>query len=796
MPIRVNLKEIFPSDPQEITVDKVNFNFNKLLELGIGTPGPIGITGPQGPAGPIGLTGPQGDRGATWWVDSGDPNTLTFTGLIDGDLYLDQDSTSFQVYQYDDTTSTWTPIVSIAAIVNTYLSSLSTIPFEAVPTTQLPGTTTVNKFILFDERAFGSDSVRGTNNTSQNNILFLNNFNEATIGVLPEQTLGQDQYNSLFAIFPDHSDSQLSSNAEIGRYHIELGSLYMDDDSLPIGTIKYSNIKHNLKAKFYKKYNSIPQLSSTNSWINVAKFSLSFTENQTFSDIDQNAEFEFLLPKWNNEGMSPVREQLAIRLSSAEAAVEQGSAFTHIVADGIHIAIDPSPTNPLNLNATLGLALDFSSANVKLSGKTHLMLDANSGVNGMIILNKGTFINGELDVAGPITTSGNSGLPSAVVSSPIFAGNFGSPNIGRLYIGNGTGWKFHFSSRASSINTDLVTLVDDGNVGIGAPSPGARLDVNTGNITTNNIAFRAVDSSSAGFYSVPKVGGVGNYFTIGQLNDTAIIGTTGETLIIGAQNGAAWRFKGNSGSAAGGEMHTDAMIGVGTGSPTAKLHVVGEFKLQDGSQVDNSYLSGNANGDTSFLPISNIIPVGAIMPYYGVAAPTGWLLCNGGFAAAYPALNAHLIALGSYVTFPIPGGGTLNIGVTPNLQGQFIAGAGGAYSLGDTAGSNTVSLTRQQLAKHKHVLNDGVDGAVFSEDGAHTHTYRLVSQFGDSDGMSDNEGSYSDTANTSSNGAHRHTGETGDGTTNGVAAGGPNGQDGAPHENRPPFMALTYIIKT
>ena len=78
MPIRVNLKEIFPSDPQEINVDKVNFNFNKLLELGIGTPGPIGLTGPQGAAGPTGLVGPQGDRGATWWVDAGDPNLLRY----------------------------------------------------------------------------------------------------------------------------------------------------------------------------------------------------------------------------------------------------------------------------------------------------------------------------------------------------------------------------------------------------------------------------------------------------------------------------------------------------------------------------------------------------------------------------------------------------------------------------------------------------------------------------------------------------------------------------------------------
>ena len=89
MPIRINLKEIFPSDSQDITVDKLNFNFNKLLALGIGDQGDQGTSGPQGAAGPIGLSGTQGLRGSSWFVDAGDPNTLTFVDLLDQDLYLD-----------------------------------------------------------------------------------------------------------------------------------------------------------------------------------------------------------------------------------------------------------------------------------------------------------------------------------------------------------------------------------------------------------------------------------------------------------------------------------------------------------------------------------------------------------------------------------------------------------------------------------------------------------------------------------------------------------------------------------
>ena len=421
MPIRINLKEIFPSDPQEILVNKLNFNYNKLLELGVGTPGPTGLTGPQGAAGPIGLVGPQGDRGATWWVDSGDPNTLIFTGLIDGDLYLDQTSNVFQIWKYDDGTSTWNQVVSIAAIVNSYLSGLSTIPFETVSTFQAPGSTPVTKFILFDKRDdYVADATRGTANTSLNNMLFLNNFDETDITY---PTLGRDQYNSLLSIFPAHDDTQDSGRAQSGRYHIEMGSLYMDDDVLPVGTIQYSELKHNLKAKFYKQYIDPalpPYLPSTNTWINTAKFSLSFTESQSLLDIDQNGAFEFLFPKWNNEGASSIQEELSVVLSSAEAIVERSPAHTHIVADGIHVS-----TKSSSINATLGLALDFVSLNTKLDGKNHLMLDSNSGVDGVILLNKGAFVNGDMNIVDGLALGSGYEDLTAPANSMIVEGRLG-----------------------------------------------------------------------------------------------------------------------------------------------------------------------------------------------------------------------------------------------------------------------------------------------------------------------------------------------------------------------------------
>jgi hypothetical protein len=95
----------------------------------------------------------------------------------------------------------------------------------------------------------------------------------------------------------------------------------------------------------------------------------------------------------------------------------------------------------------------------------------------------------KLEVVGAIRSSGNAGLPNDVTNNAVLAGGFTSPDIGRLYIGNGTGWKFNFSRRVSSVDTDLVTIVDSGFVGIGESNPSDKLDVKDGNISINDSSL-------------------------------------------------------------------------------------------------------------------------------------------------------------------------------------------------------------------------------------------------------------------------------------------------------------------
>jgi hypothetical protein len=416
MPIRVNLKEIFPSDPQEINVDKVNFNFNKLLELGVGSPGPIGLTGPQGPAGPIGLVGPQGDRGATWWVDSGNPNSVTFSGpLMDGDLYLDQTSTTFEVYQYDDTTGIWTSVVSIAAIVNAYLATASPSPFSTGPT-GIPASST--KFVIFDTTSqvdpnldYINDFTRGTFNTSNNKSLLLANFNETAITTPPLPLLWpanqNSLYTSLFKVVAAHDDNPLSVKADLGRYHLEFGSLYNDGTNILL-----SDLKHNLKGKFYKRYLNTPELALTNEWINTAKFSLSTPEPFALVDVDQNGEFEFVVPKYNNES-SLVREEVYIRIGSAEAFAERTNKAT-ILADGISITNDQvGRSMVVGLREDLGAVLDlpYSSTNFAL-------FDVSDDVDGLFFNKTLVQTGGNIDqlITTPLTILDNE-LSSASITT-------------------------------------------------------------------------------------------------------------------------------------------------------------------------------------------------------------------------------------------------------------------------------------------------------------------------------------------------------------------------------------------
>ena len=155
------------------------------------------------------------------------------------------------------------------------------------------------------------------------------------------------------------------------------------------------------------------------------------------------------------------------------------------------------------------------------------------------------------------------------------------------------------------------------------------------------------------------------------------------------------------------------------------------------------------------VPTPTIFTTGMIMMFTGSTAPSGWAFCDG------------------------------NNG-TPDLRNRFIVGAGSSYSSGDTGGANDVILTATQMPNHAHY---------FSGSQSHNHSFRGASGNDHNDSTrvavvmkNDTNFSYNFYTATNNTGVQSAT----------VTISGNTHQQGggAAHENRPPYYALAYIMKT
>lgn len=117
-------------------------------------------------------------------------------------------------------------------------------------------------------------------------------------------------------------------------------------------------------------------------------------------------------------------------------------------------------------------------------------------------------------------------------------------------------------------------------------------------------------------------------------------------------------------------------------------------------------------GDTDSS--ASAMPVGAVVPYAGSAAPDGWLRCNG--AAVDRTIYRALFAVCGVTYGPGNGATTFNI---PNLDNRSPMGAGSTVALGVTGGALTASHTHAvgTLAVDSHTHGAGTLVA-----DAHTHS--------------------------------------------------------------------------
>lgn len=199
-------------------------------------------------------------------------------------------------------------------------------------------------------------------------------------------------------------------------------------------------------------------------------------------------------------------------------------------------------------------------------------------------------------------------------------------------------------------------------------------------------------------------------------------------------------------------------------------------------------------------------PAGCVIPYAGVYAPTGFIMCDG--SAISRSTYSRLFSVIGTTYGPGDGSTTFNV---PNLAGRTVvmydAGQSDFNSLGKTGGATTHTLTTSELASHSHSYSTPAG------DGAHDHTgtignagnHRHIQQdfelnfdgygigtyranrtrrrIGESLEYTDYAGVHNHDLTISNGGAHTH--DVTIGTTGSSSA----------HNNLQPYLVLNYIIK-
>jgi hypothetical protein len=164
----------------------------------------------------------------------------------------------------------------------------------------------------------------------------------------------------------------------------------------------------------------------------------------------------------------------------------------------------------------------FIQYNHTYVGVSDYMFFGTAGATKMTLTDSGNLGIGtspgqKLTVAGGINVISSATLP--VAQGPMLF-SYEAP-INRIYMGDGTGYSFAFSKRASSTTTDLMTLTDGGNLSLGTTTAIGRATVVGG---SSQLAFHDGNGSNTN-YGLLNYGGSSGELTLNANS------SSGNTLI-------------------------------------------------------------------------------------------------------------------------------------------------------------------------------------------------------------------------------------------------------------------------
>jgi hypothetical protein len=319
----------------------------------------------------------------------------------------------------------------------------------------------------------------------------------------------------------------------------------------------------------------------------------------------------------------------AVAIGALAGSNAQGS---NAIAIGVFAGQTSQSANSIVINAS-GAVLNASSQGFYVNP---VRSNVSGGVYRGVYYDTGAkeLVWGDSILSGNISSSTSAGgtafitnaaIPTQVSGYAAFIGSAGSPNAGRMIIGDGTGWNYSISGRSNSVTTDLVTFKDDGTTSMRA------LEVrNPADIASSLGISNPSGTSYWKLFSGGDTGGGGinaREFAIYSYNSSVVPGTITRTFSINITGTEMQLLPGSINPTikigASGRAYDDTYylpfndksalkIGFGAGLNNQGLNSIAiGSNAASSSQGSNSIAVGDSAGQTSQESLSVAIGSGA-----------------------------------------------------------------------------------------------------------------------------------------------------------------------------------------
>jgi microcystin-dependent protein len=303
--------------------------------------------------------------------------------------------------------------------------------------------------------------------------------------------------------------------------------------------------------------------------------------------------------------------------------------------------------------------------------------------------------------------------------------------------GNQIELKRNSANRINVSNTGVIIQTGDGPLALSTTSS-RPININA-NGSVSIAAAAAIDIESAAAIDIDAAAAINIDAGIINIESAAAIDIDAATSI---------NIKATTGITNTGNVTITGTLGVGSNTTVGGTLTIGSVAAGAGELLVVSP-GGVVQKTSNFANAS--IPIGGIIMWSGASVPSGFALCDGGI---------------------------VNGSQTPDLRGRFIVGQdprtsypGGTIwdsnynGIGNTGGAKDVTLMEDQMPSHTHTLVPGRNFVGFATRGR-------LGENGDGDAVASNRRNAPNVSPTGIN---------------------PTG-GGLPHENRPPYFVLAFIM--